>query len=91
MRNRTETDYMITCNHERADGQFDSDVSVPAGAVHSERLSEGKKIYVLLYNIAFITDGTGRMMSALMYYFCFMHRSNIMHVCSDASLHLKMF
>ena len=35
-------------NHVSADGQFDSDASVPAGAVNSERLSEGEK------NICFI-------------------------------------
>ena len=38
---KTETDFMITCNHVSADGQFDSDASVPAGAVNSECLSEG--------------------------------------------------
>ena len=30
LRNTTETDLMITCNHVSADGQFDSDASVPA-------------------------------------------------------------
>ena len=44
LRNSTETDFMITCNHASADGQFDSDASVTAGAVNSERISEGKKI-----------------------------------------------
>ena len=34
-------DFMITCNHVSADGQFDSDASVQAGAVNSERLTEG--------------------------------------------------
>ena len=43
---------MITCNHVSADGQFDSDASVPAGAVNSERLSEGG--YVSLYYIVFM-------------------------------------
>ena len=28
LRNSTETDFMITCNHVSADGQFDSDASV---------------------------------------------------------------
>ena len=41
LRNTTETDFMITCNHVNADGQFDSDASVLAGAGNSERLSEG--------------------------------------------------
>ena len=41
LRNTTETGFMITCNHVSADGQFDSDASVQAGAVNSERLSEG--------------------------------------------------
>ena len=43
LRNTTETDFMITCNHVSADGQFDSDASVQAGAVNSDRLSEGGK------------------------------------------------
>ena len=42
LRNTTESYFMITCNHVSADGQFDSDASVLAGAVNSERLSEGK-------------------------------------------------
>ena len=55
MRNRTETDYMITCSHVSADGQFESDASVPAGAVDSERLSEGGgEFYVSLYYIVFM-------------------------------------
>ena len=54
LRNTTETDFMITCNHVSADGQFDSDASVPAGAVNSERLSEGRKKYVSLYYIVFM-------------------------------------
>ena len=52
LRNITETDFMITCNHMNADGQFDSDASVQAGAVNSERLSEGGS--VSLYYIAFM-------------------------------------
>ena len=33
-----------------ADGQFDSDASVQAGAVNSERLTEGKKIdFIVLH------------------------------------------
>ena len=39
----------LTCNHASADGQFDSDTGVPSGAVHSERLSEKKNVYVSLY------------------------------------------
>ena len=49
LRNTTETDFMITCNHVSADGQFDSDASVPAGAVHSERLSEGGICFIVLH------------------------------------------
>ena len=44
---------MITCNHVSADRQFDSDASVQAGAVNSERLSEGE-ISVSLYYIVFM-------------------------------------
>ena len=54
LRNSTETDFMITCNHVSADGQFDSDASVTAGAVNSERLSEGGGESVSLYYIVFI-------------------------------------
>ena len=54
LRNTTETDCMITCNHVSADGQFDSDASVQAGAVNSERLSEGEKKSVSLYYIVFM-------------------------------------
>ena len=36
------------------DGQFDSDTSVPAGAVNIERLSEGVKKSVSLYYIVFM-------------------------------------
>ena len=46
-------DFMITCNHVSADGQFDSDASVQAGAVNSERLTEGEKS-VSLYYIVFM-------------------------------------
>ena len=50
LRNTTETDFMITCNHVSADGQFDSDASVPAGAVNSERLSERWEIcFIVLH------------------------------------------
>ena len=35
--------------------------------------------------------GQNLMMSALMCYFCFMHRNNIMHVCSDAISHFNVF
>ena len=52
LRNTTETDFMITCNHVSADGQFDSDAGVQAGAVKSERLSEGES--VSLYYIVFM-------------------------------------
>ena len=45
MRNTPETDYVIKCYHASADGQFDSDASVPSGAVHTERLFE-KSTYV---------------------------------------------
>ena len=55
MRNTTETDYMITCNHVSADGQFDSDASVPAGAVHSKRLSEGEKIMFYCITLIFVS------------------------------------
>ena len=37
------------------------------------------------------TGVTGQMMSALMCYFCFMHRNNFMHVCSDAISHFNVF
>ena len=45
---------MITCNHVSADGQFDSDTSVPAGAVNIELLSEGAKKSVSLYYMVFM-------------------------------------
>ena len=56
LRNSTATDFMITCNHVSADGKFDSDASVTAGAVNSERLSKGekKKKSVSLYYIVFM-------------------------------------
>ena len=50
LRNSTETDFMITCNHVCADGQFDSDASVTAGAVNSERLSEGGGICFIVFH-----------------------------------------
>ena len=50
-----------------ADGQFDSDASVQAGAVNSERLSEGKFL-VSLYYIVFMYWVTGQMMSDVLFF-----------------------
>ena len=54
-----------------ADGQFDSDARVQAGAVNSERLSDGgnlKKKSVSLYYIVFIYWVTGQMMSDVLFF-----------------------
>ena len=89
LRNSTETDFMITCNHVSADGQFDSDASATAGAVNSERLYGGKKS-VSLYYIVFMYRRHWKddVWCAI---FCFMNRNNIMHVCSDAISHFNVF
>ena len=34
LRNTTETDLMITCNHVSADGQFDSDAACLTAMLH---------------------------------------------------------
>ena len=45
-----------------ADGQFDSDASVPAGAVNSERLSEWGDMFHCI-TLCSCTGVTGQMMS----------------------------
>ena len=72
-----------------ADGQFDSDASVSAGALNSQRLSEGGMFHCI--TLCSCTGVTGQMMSALMCYVCFMHRNNIMHICRDAISHFHVF
>ena len=63
-RNTSETDCVIKCNHVSTDGQFDSDASVSAGTVHSERLFERGKQKCMF--IVPSTDVTGWMMFVLM-------------------------
>ena len=61
LRNTTETDFMITCNHVSADGQFDSDASVPAGPVNSERLDlRGKKIGFIVLHCVHVQESLDR-------------------------------
>ena len=74
LRNTTETDFMITCNsnHVSADGQFDSGASVQAGAVNSERLSEGGgekgKNRFHCITLCSCTEVTGQMMSDVLFF-----------------------
>ena len=69
-----------------ADGQFDSGASVPAGAVHSGRLSEGKKSYVSLYYIVFMyrRHWTDDVCAAVLFLF-HAYRCNGMQVCRGGS------
>ena len=75
LRNTTETDFMITCNsnHVSADGQLDSGASGQAGAVNSERLSEGggrrEKIGFIVLHCVHVQTSLDRL--CLMCYFLF--------------------
>ena len=57
---------MITCNHVSADGQFDSDASVLAGAVNSKRLSGRKNMFHCI-TLCSCTGVTGQMMSDVLF------------------------
>ena len=86
LRNTTETDFMIRGYHVSADGQFDNDASVPAGAVNSERLSEGENMCHCI-TLCSCTGVTGQMMSDVLFFVSCIE----IILCMFAVIHILMF
>ena len=81
---------MITCKHVSATGRLTAMTVSQLAQSTARAYLKGEKYMFHCITLFSCTGVTGQIMSALIYYFCFMHRSNIMHVCSDASSHFNV-